>query len=287
MRIAFIGIGLMGHGMALNLLKEGQQVTVLAHRSRKLIDDLLARGAKEASDHRSLAGGADAVLLCVTNSKAVEEVIGALEPHLMPRQVVIDLGTSSVSSNVAIAKRLAGKGVAFAEAPLTGGPEQAAAAELGALVGADPETFERITPILQCFCATISHMGPVGAGSTAKVISNYLVLGMVALIGDTYVVARKAGVDWDKLYAAMLRGSNNSGALRKMVGPAIEGNFDGYPFSFANARKDFSYYLEVARDLGVVSDIAKAAMDVYEKANASGYGDARISRLLDPQLKFR
>lgn len=284
MRIGFIGVGLMGHGMCLNLLKAGHELTVVAHRQRGLVEDLVAKGAREAPDPAALARDAEAVLICVTNSQAVAEVLAAVEPELAPGRVVVDLGTSDRAATLAHARRLAAKGIHFAEAPLTGGPEQAAVAELGALVGADAETFARIEPILACFCATISHMGPVGAGASAKLVSNYLVLGMVALIADSYNVARRAGVDWGKLYAAMLRGSNNSGALRKIVGPALEGDYDGYPFSLANARKDMSYFMRVAEELGAVSPLARTTMAVYDEAVESGHGDIRISRLIDPDI---
>ncbi len=284
MRISFVGVGLMGHGMCVNLLKAGHDLTVIAHRQRKLVEDLVGRGAREVSDYADLTIGADAILICVSNSPAVADVMGKMEPHLVPGQVVIDLGTSERASTMALADRLKRLGIDFAEAPLTGGPEQAAVAELGALVGADDAIFKRIEPILSSFCATISHMGPVGAGGSAKLVSNYLVLGMVALIADSYNVARKAGVDWGKLYAAMLRGSNNSGALRKIIAPALEGDYDGYPFSLANAKKDMSYYMRVAEDLDAVSPLARTTMAIYDDAVAKGHGEVRISRLIDPKV---
>lgn len=284
MRIGLVGAGLMGHGMALNLLKAGHSVLVVAHRNRQPIDDLVGRGAKEAASLTELAGATEMILLCVTDSRAVEEVVEGLKPHLRPGHVIIDMGTSEPASNRRLAAGLAAAGIAFAEAPVAGGPEQAAAGELGALVGAEPEVMENIRPVLACFCATISHMGPVGAGQTAKLVSNYLVHGMVALIADTYNVARKAGVDWAKLYAAMLRGSNNSGALRKIVGPALAGNYDGYPFSLANAHKDMRYFMTVADGLGVRSAIAEEVMATYDRALARGLGSYRVSRLIDPAL---
>ncbi|MGE0212397.1 MAG: NAD(P)-dependent oxidoreductase [Parvibaculaceae bacterium] len=284
MNIAFVGIGLMGHGMCVNLLKAGHALAVIAHRQRKLVEDLVARGAREAKDYPSLIEGADVLMLCVSNSVAVAEVMAAVEPLLKPGQVVIDSGTSERSATIALGERLKRRGVLFAEAPLTGGPEQAIVAELGALVGADDEAFAKAAPVLEGCCATISHMGPVGAGASAKLVSNYLVLGMVALICDSYNVARRAGVDWGKLYAAMLRGSNNSGALRKIVAPALEGDFDGYPFSMTNAKKDLSYYMLVAEDLGAVTDLARSTIAVYDEAIAAGHGDVRISRLIDPEI---
>lgn len=284
MRIGFVGAGLMGHGMAANLLKAGHEVTVVAHRNPAPIEDLVQRGARKAADLGELAKQSEIIVVCVTNSKAVQEVVESLKPHLSAGQIILDMGTSDPAVNRRLAAELANQGVGFAEAPVAGGPEQAAAAELGALVGADPETLERIRPVLECVCATVSHVGPVGSGQTAKLISNYLVLGMVTLVADAFNVARKSGVDREKLYAAMLRGSGNSGVLRKIVEPALHDDYDGYPFSLTNAQKDMSYYMAVAREGGFRSRLADEIMAVYDNAVANGDGNARISRLIDPKL---
>ena len=284
MQIGFIGAGLMGHGMAANLLKAGHAVTVIAHRNPAPVDDLVQRGAKKADVLGELAKQSEIIMFCVSNSKVVQEVIGGLKPHLAAGQVIVDMGTSDPAVNRRIASELGGQGVAFAEAPVMGGPDQAAAAELGALVGAEPETFERIRPVLEAFCASISHVGPVGSGQTAKLICNYLGLGMAALIADAFNVARKAEVDWSKLYDALLRGSTNSGALRRIMEPALKGDFDGHAFSIANAHKDLSYYMALAGKGGFGSGLAKETMAVFDKAVAEGHGELRLSRLLDPKL---
>jgi 3-hydroxyisobutyrate dehydrogenase-like beta-hydroxyacid dehydrogenase len=124
----------------------------------------------------------------------------------------------------------------------------------------------------------------VGAGQTAKLISNYLSIGMAALISDVFNVARKAGVEWDKLYAAMLTGSGNSVALRRMIEPALRGDFDGYAFTLANAHKDMGYYTALAGERGFRSSLADEVMAVYDKAIAAGHGEQRVSRLIDPKL---
>jgi len=284
MQIGFVGAGLMGHGMAVNLLKSGHEVTVLGHRNPVPVDDLVLRGARKAANLGALATHAEVIITCVTNSKVVEEVVESLKPHLGAGQIILDMGTSDPAVNRRLANELGAQGVAFAEAPVMGGPDQAAAAELGALVGADPHTFERVRPVLECYCASISHVGPVGTGQTAKLISNYLSLGTAALVADVFNVARKAGIDWEKLYAAMLRGSGNSGALRRMVEPALQGNYDGYAFTLSNAHKDMTYYMALAGEGGFRSPLADEIMAVYDKAKAGGYGDRRVSRLIDPKL---
>ena len=284
MQIGFIGAGLMGHGMAANLLKAGHELAVVAHRNRAPVEDLVQRGAKMADGLGELANSSEFIMICVSNSKVVQEVIDGLRPHLSAGQVIIDMGTTDPAVNRRIAAVLGDQGIAFAEAPVMGGPDQAAAAELGALVGAEADTFERIRPVLEAFCASISHVGPVGAGQTAKLICNYLGLGMAALIADAFTVARKAEVDWGKLYEALLRGSTNSGALRRIMEPALKGDFDGHAFSIANAHKDLTYYTALATQGGFRSGLAKETMAVFDKAVAAGHGDLRLSRLLDPKL---
>ncbi len=283
MHVGLSGAGMMGHGMAASLLRHGHAVTVIAHRNRQPIDDLVARGAREARSLAELAA-ADMIILCLTTSAVVEATIKALMPHLRPGQVVLDAGTSDPASSRELARRLAATGVAFADIPLTGGPEQAERGELGVLCGADEQTFARIAPVLSCFATTVRHFGPPGAGHTAKLISNYLVTGMVALVAEAFGAARQAGIDWKSLYEAMLNGSGNSGVLRKMVAPALEADFDGYRFAIANAAKDIGYYAGLADSLGCRTALTEAVAETFAKALETGHGGRNVSRLLDPAI---
>jgi len=284
MKIGLVGAGLMGRGIGLCLLRAGHDLTVITHHNREGVDELMKHGAAEVKSLPALAAGADVVLICVSNSDAVAQVVAGIEPELRPGVIVLDMGTSEAAANRALAARLRERGIAFAEAPVAGGPEQAERAELGAMVGADDETFDRVKPLLDACCARVAHMGPVGMGATAKLINNYMVMGMIGLIAECYNAARSAGLDWQKLYEVMQQGSNNSGALRKMVGPAIGGDFDGYPFSIANAEKDMRYYLDVADELGLRSMLADASYAVFAEALAAGRGELRVSRLIDPAV---
>lgn len=281
MRIGFIGVGLMGHGMALNLLKGGHEVHVIAHRNRAPIEDLLAKGAHEAGSLDKIAQNCDCIVLCLSSSKIVEQIIAALRPDLRGGQIIIDASTSQPDSTRRLAGELAALGIAYADAPMTGGPEQAAAAELGVLCGASPEIFSSILPVLSCFATTIRHMGPVGSGHAAKLISNFLVTGMIALVTQAFGAARKADIDWRNLYDVMLNGSGNSGVLRKMVAPALDGNFEGYRFSLANAAKDIGYFKSLASGLGLATSLADAVEDVFSTAVANGQGEMNVSCLLD------
>ncbi len=283
MHVGVIGAGLMGHGMAANLVKHGHEVSVIAHRNRGPVDDLVAKGAHEAENLADIAR-ADVILLCLTTSKVVEETISGLRPNLRSGQIILDAGTSAPDATIRLARDLATLGVSYADIPLTGGPEQAEQGVLGVLCGASDETFTRIKPLLACFATTIRHFGPPGSGHKAKLISNYLVTGMVALVAEAFTTARRTQIDWQDLYQVMLNGSGNSGVLRKMVEPALGGDFDGYRFAIANAAKDISYYAELAEKLGIRTPLTESVANVFSRAVETGHGGRNVSHLLDPAI---
>jgi 3-hydroxyisobutyrate dehydrogenase-like beta-hydroxyacid dehydrogenase len=282
MRVGLIGAGMMGHGVAQSLLRNGHALAVIAHRKRANVEDLVAKGASEVQTPADLAARADVIMICVSTAADVAQAVAALRPALRPGHVVIDLSTSQPALSRQLAASLADHGVAFADAPLTGGPEQAAAGTCGVLCGSSPETFATIQPLLADFANTVRHMGPVGAGNTAKLISNYLVTGMIALVAEAFHTAQTSDIAWDSLYAAMLSGSGNSGVLRKMVEPALAGNFDGYRFSLANAAKDIGYYQSLVGEMAghAPSHLSTAVAEFFAAALAGHDGSAHVSTLL-------
>ena len=283
--IGFIGVGQMGEGMCHRLLAAGYPLTVLAHRNRSRIEPLLAAGAREAPSASALAGMSGIIILCVSNAVAVEQAVDAMRPALTRGKIVIDTTTSEPSLTRRLSQDLAAHGVVFCDAPLAGGVAQAAAGELGILLGGPDEVLPKIEPVLRSFAKRIEHFGPAGAGHVAKLVNNYLVCGMIALIADTFNTAREMGVDWERLFSVMQQGSNNSPALQRIVGSAIQGDFDGYRFSLANAHKDMAYYLKLGDGISGPSELAAAVMEDYEDALGRGLGDLMVSRLIDPELQ--
>ncbi len=284
MHIGIIGAGLMGQGLASNLLKHGHRVSVLAHRNRGPIEALVAEGAEEARDLLDLARDCALIILCVSTAEVVVQTVTKLRPQLRAGQIVVDCGTTGPDTTRHLARELSHMGVAYADAPLTGGPEQAAKAELGVLVGADEKTYAALLPVFKCFATTIRHFGPPGSGHAAKLVSNMLVTGMVALVAEAFTAARLAQIDWRDLYEVMLNGSGNSGVLRKMVAPALDGDFDGYKFSISNAAKDIGYYVAMAEKLGCASKLTETIAESFAKAVETGHGGRNVSHLLDPAI---
>lgn len=284
MNIAFAGVGLMGEGMVRHLLKHGHAVRVIAHRNRAPVDRLVKDGASEAKTLAELAKGAEAIMLCLSTGKVVEETVAALSPHLKPGQLVIDTGTSGPETARKLAHDLLPRGIAFADAPMTGGPEQIAKAAAGVLCGADEETFARIKPIVSCYADRIRRFGPPGSGQAAKIVSNAIITGMIALIAEAFGAAHRAGIEWKDLFEVMQSGSGNSGVLTKMLVPALAGDFDGYKFSLANAYKDIGYYCAMLEDMDVTPELGAAVRDYFAKAVSGGHGGRNVSHLLDPAI---
>jgi 3-hydroxyisobutyrate dehydrogenase-like beta-hydroxyacid dehydrogenase len=284
MKIGFAGVGLMGEGMVRLLLAKGHDVRIIAHRNRAPVERLLKDGATEASSLAELADGVDAIMLCLSTGKVVEETVAALSPHLKSGQIVIDSGTSGPETARKLAHDLIPRGIRFADAPMTGGPEQIAKAAAGVLCGADEQTFAAIEPILSCYANRIRRFGPPGAGQTAKIVSNAIITGMIALVAEAFGVAHKEGIDWRDLFDVMQSGSGNSGVLAKMLTPALAGDFDGYKFSLANAHKDIGYYCAMVEALGIEANLGAAVRDYFARAVAGGHGGRNVSHLLDPAI---
>ena len=286
-RIGFIGLGAMGHGMAANVLAKHGQLTILGNRDRTPVEDLVSKGAEEAQDAADLADKSDAVLLCLPNSNVVERVIGNMGDALSPGKTLIDTGTSSQKSTLLLAETLESRGVRFAEAPLTGGKTQAEEGVLGALVGAEDNVFGRIEPILNMFCASVQHFGPVGSGAAAKFVNNYMVMGIAAVVCEAFHVARLTDSDWGKLYDVVIRGSADSGVFRRIIGNAKDGDYEGYVFSIENALKDMGYITEMNASLGRNTALNQAIHDFFSAAADAGHGDKLLSELLRPELSSK
>ncbi len=281
--IGFVGVGFMGHGMAARLMQAGHTLTIIAYKNRAPIDDLVAKGAREAVSLMDLANGQDAIFLCVNGTPQVESTLTAIGPSLTKGQIVVDTGTSIPDSTVRLAVELAARGIGWADAPVGGGPQHAANGELASMVGATDADFARVEPWLDATSRVVQHMGPPGAGHRAKLLNNMVAVGQCALVLEAYRIARNENLDWHKLFDIMMAGAARSGSLERIMAPALKGDFGGYVFSLANAQKDLGYYADFAAALGEPTSIAAALRDYFGDA-AAQHGDAALlSELLKPR----
>ncbi|MEC8135268.1 MAG: NAD(P)-binding domain-containing protein [Pseudomonadota bacterium] len=145
-KIGFVGVGMMGHGMAKNLMKAGNDLTVIAHRNRAPVDDLVGLGALESPKLAGVSASSDIIFFCLSNSSVVEAVVAELKPDLRAGQIIIDATTARPQSTVALQEELKELGVHFVDAPITANPEKAELGQLTSLVGAAHEVFRQVEP---------------------------------------------------------------------------------------------------------------------------------------------
>ncbi|WP_198969262.1 NAD(P)-dependent oxidoreductase, partial [Xylophilus sp. ASV27] len=218
-RIGMAGIGLMGHGIASNLLKHGYPLTVLEHAGNQPLEALRAAGARTEPSAAALAAGADVVILCVTGTPQVEAVLlgaGGVLQGLRPGTVVIDCSTAIPSSTERVAQAVLQAGGRFLDAPITRTPREAAEGRLNLLVGGDAALFEEYRPLLACFAENITHAGPVGAGHRMKLLHNYVSLGFVALLAEAAACAERAGIAPEVLVDVLAQGGGGGIALERL-----------------------------------------------------------------------
>lgn len=270
-RIGFVGVGLMGEGMAASLLKAGFVVTVMAHTNRAPVERLLALGASEADDLAGLARDCDIVHICAPGSPQVEAIVEGLVPHLVSGAVVIDCSTSDPTSTARLDGRLTGVGCALVDAPLGGTPAQAAEGGLSTMVGADPDIFARVEPVLQAWAgAGIVHLGPVGTGHKMKLLMNFLSLGYGAIYAEALTLSAKVGIS-PQQFDDVMRGSRmGCGFYETFMGYAVHGNRDAHKFTLTNALKDSTYLAAMAQAAGLVNPVGSAVRNSYAGAVAQG-----------------
>ena len=289
-RIGFIGVGLMGHGIAKNLLAKGYPLTVRAHRNRVPVDDLVANGAKEAASHAELARNSDIVFVCVTGAPQVEEaILGAdgVATGARSGMTVIDTSTSEPATTTKMREALAQQGIRFVDAPLARTPVEAEQGRLNIMVGADEATFAELKPVFAAFCENIVHAGPPGHGIILKLINNFVAQAICTATAEACAAAAKSGLSIRKLHELISAGAVNSGLFQMIVGKMLEnGDLSGLKFTLSNAAKDLRYYTHFTESMMLPSTIGEAVHQSLVTANALGFGDKYVASLIEAQEKL-
>ncbi|MDU8942699.1 NAD(P)-dependent oxidoreductase [Ovoidimarina sediminis] len=279
-----IGVGLMGHGIAKNLLEKGHPLTVMAHRNRAPVEDLIGRGATEAKTPREMAEAVDILHICVSGSPEVEGVIRGPDGILASGKaglIVIDCSTSDPVSTLQLADELAAAGMILVDAPLARTPKEAEAGTLDTMVGADPETFAAIRPVLACWAANIVHLGPVGLGHKMKLINNFIAMGYGALYSEALAIARKSGLTAQQVDDVIRPGRLSNGFYETFMKYTLERDEDAHRFSIRNAAKDMRYLANLALAVGAVNPVQGAVRNAFAGMEAEGEGDRYVPMLAD------
>ncbi len=271
--IGFIGLGIMGSGMAANLLRAGFNVTVW-NRTPARITPLAGAGAAVADNPAAVAESSTIIVTCVSDTPDVEEVI--LGPQgiingVRSGSLVIDCSTISPNATKAIAAQLEARGAWMLDAPVSGGSEGAAKGTLSIMVGGDAEQVTRAMPVLQAMGKTITHVGGQGAGQMAKLVNQILVVVTMQAVGEALLFAQAGGLDLERTLAAVGGGAAGSWMLNNR-GPQVIRRDWRPGFTIDLQQKDLRLVLEAADQLGVPLPSTAQVFQNYRALQQLGLG---------------
>ncbi len=279
-RIGFVGLGTMGAAMAANVRRAGFEVTAW-NRTPGRATALLDLGAIEADAPADVARSSDIVIVCVSDTPDVEAVLfgpDGVADGLASGGLVIDCSTISPGATAAFAARLADAGIAFVDAPVSGGSEGAKLGTLTVFVGGEEDAVERDHPVLAAMGKTITRFGPAGSGQAVKAVNQVVIAGIYLGVAEGMVLAMKAGLDPAMVAAALGGGVAKSWILENRSGKMIANE---YPLGFRTSLhlKDLAIALELARSVGATLPVSSLAAQLESGLVARGFGDEDMSNL--------
>jgi 3-hydroxyisobutyrate dehydrogenase-like beta-hydroxyacid dehydrogenase len=284
MKLGFIGVGLMGHGLAKNLMKQGHTMILLDHPGNQPVDDLKKMGAQMAATPKAVAAASDVVFMCVTGSPQVEACVygpqGLLE-GLRAGAIVVDGTTADPVSTVKVAAAVQARGGRYADAPMTRTSQHAEDGCVNTMLGGDEATIADIRPLVEAYSENIFIGGEVGSGHRMKLLHNYISLGTLALLAEAYTCAGKAGINREVLTEVLATGGGNSVVLDRLKTFLASGEPGSMLFSLINAGKDLRYFTHMAEDLQVGAFVGEAVHQTFLTAANVGGGEKMIPELLN------
>lgn len=282
-KIGFVGVGLMGHGMASNIVGKGWPLTVLGHRKREPVEDLKRRGASEAKNARELAEACDIVFLCVTGSPEVEAIVNGPDGLAAAGKplLIVDCSTSDPSSTMRLAAELAPRGITLIDAPLSRTPKDAAEGNLDVMVGGEDEVVARARPVIDCFAGRVVHTGPTGSGHAMKLLNNFVAMGYAAIYSEALALAGKAGLTPQVFDAVIRDGRMDCAFYRTFFKYVLERDRDAHKFALRNALKDMNYLAAFALATDVANPLQAATRNSFATAVGLGRGDDYVPMLSD------
>ena len=284
MNVGIIGVGLMGHGIARNVLSRGgHALSFLDHPGNQPVDEIVGLGAKPCASPADVAAASDVVILCVTGSPQVEAVLtgeNGVVSALKPGTVIVDCSTALPDSTVKMGKVVEAAGGAYLDAPMTRTAKHAHEGTLNLLVGGEARTLEKVRPVLASFTEAVEHVGPLGHGHRMKLLHNYVSIGFMALLAEAAAQAADAEIDPKVFVDVLAKGGGASAALQRLAPFIVDGDREGLPFFVSNAQKDIDYYRAMSDDAGARKTVADAVSSALSAAVEDGHGQAYVPELV-------
>jgi 3-hydroxyisobutyrate dehydrogenase len=278
LRASFIGLGAMGASMARHLHQKGLLVAV-GNRTQSKAYDLAGELGVDAPTIEGIGSMSDVVALCVTADQDVLDNVAALLPHLSEGAVVVDHSTVAPATAQRAARMLAEKGIAFLDAPVSGGVEGARNGKLSVMVGGDAAALEKARPVLEAYAAKVTHMGTVGAGQSTKAVNQVIVAGIAQAVTEGLALGEALGLDPEALIPTLGAGAAGNWFLDKRGATMLRNEFS-VGFKLALLHKDLGIVRGVAVDAGTDRSIIEKSLNDFAQLMSEGYGDDDISALI-------
>ena len=288
MNVGFIGLGIMGGSMALNIRNGGHEMVVHDLR-QEAATPLLEAGAQWADNPQQVAESSEVVFTSLPGPVEVEAVAlgeSGLLAGMSPSQAYFDLSTNSPTVVRRINQAFAEKGVDMLDAPVSGGPRGARTGKLAIWVGGDREAFDRCLPLLQVFSDQPFYVGPIGCGSVAKLVHNCTGYIVQTALAEVFTMGVKAGVEPLALWQAVRQGAQGRrGTFEGLAEHLLPGNFDPPDFALRLAHKDVDLAVSVGREYAVPMRLANLALQELTEAMVRGWADrdSRVAMLLQEE----
>jgi 3-hydroxyisobutyrate dehydrogenase len=281
--VAFLGLGVMGSGMAARLIDAGFQLSVW-NRSPGRAEPLQRRGAAVAASPAQAAARADVIVSMVADDAASREVWlgrdGAMA-SARPGTIAIECSTVSPVWVGELAREIGARGCGFIDAPVLGSRPHAHDGQLTFLVGGEAAVLDRVRPILEPMSRAIAHLGPVGSGARMKLVNNFMAGAQAAVLAEALAMIEAIGLDPDAAFSVLANGAPGS-PLVKTVGPRMLARDYDVNFALALMRKDLTYAIDEAAQHGVTLSTAAAVRALYDKAIAGGLANVDFSAVVEP-----
>ena len=280
--VGFVGVGLMGWGMAKNIVEKGFELRVVAHRKREAVEDLVRRGGQECASVEELAAACDVVVLCVTGSPQVEENVRRMVGRAKPGFTVIDCSTAEPASTIELAKELSAKGMELIDAPLSRTPAHAWNGELTTYVGGSAATIDRLRPLFETWASVIVPTGgPVGSAHMIKLANNLISIGYAAVWSEAYAMVERAGLEPSVLHEVVSASGMNCGNFQNYSKYVLEGDSSAHKFALANCYKDISYYTRLAAAYDAPTLASSGVLEALRLGVNLGHGERYIPEMIE------
>jgi 2-hydroxy-3-oxopropionate reductase len=280
MNIGFIGLGIMGRPMAKNLIKAGHQLVVYDKFAK--FDDLVALGAQGASSNQEAASKSEIVITMLPNSPHVKEAIlgpGGVAEGAKPGTIVVDMSSIAPAASQEVGAALKARGVAFLDAPVSGGEPKAIDGTLAIMVGGGKADFDKVKPVLEKMGSSVVLVGDTGAGNVTKLANQIVVALNIAAVSEAFVLAAKAGVDPQAVFEAIKGGLAGSTVMNAKVPMILEGNFKP-GFRIELHIKDLQNALDTAHNLGVPIPLTASVMETLQSLKTDGMAGSDHSAIV-------